>query len=642
MQFKNPEVLWALFLLIIPVIVHLFQLRRFKRVPFTNVKFLKEVVLQTRKSHNLKKWLILATRLLLLTMLVIAFAQPYLANRNILTSNSEMVIYLDNSFSMQAPGKNGSLFNEAVQELIKGMNESENYSLFTNTDTFRKTTIKTGKDVLLGLNYSQNQLSYNEILLKARNLFSKDSASLKRLIVISDFQNNKESITTLSDSLIEVRPIALRSSSSSNISIDSVYIKNSKASGTEVNVMLKRNATQGEEKAVSLFNKGILVAKAGTDFNDKDACQITFSLPGDETIEAQVSVEDSGLFYDDDFYFTINNNEKINVLSINGTNYKFLQRIYTEDEFNLITVSLENLNFSDLEKQHLIILNELNSITPALLNALSTFRRNGGSIIFIPSPETTLDENNSFLKNFGISGFSGTYDESKKITNINFDHPVFTDVFEKRVNNFQYPQSFKGFVFDNKQNGALNYQDERPFLFNRQSLYVFSSPLRSDYSNFKNSPLIVPVFYNIALKSLPLPQLYYQIGKKNTVAIQADLAKDEVLSLVKDEDRFIPLQQSFSDKVILTLEANPEVPGTYDVVYGDQSIKKLSFNYQRTENLSETLNMEGFQTENIQKDVASFFENLKNENTVTDLWKWFVIFALGFLIIEILLLKFLK
>ncbi|HSJ12255.1 MAG TPA: BatA domain-containing protein, partial [Gillisia sp.] len=66
MQFIHPEVLFALFLLIIPVIVHLFQLRKFRKESFTNVKFLKKLSRQTRKSSQLKKWLVLATRLLLL------------------------------------------------------------------------------------------------------------------------------------------------------------------------------------------------------------------------------------------------------------------------------------------------------------------------------------------------------------------------------------------------------------------------------------------------------------------------------------------------------------------------------------------------------------------------------------------------
>ena len=37
MQFKHPEILYFLFLLVIPVLVHLFQLRRFQKEYFTKI-----------------------------------------------------------------------------------------------------------------------------------------------------------------------------------------------------------------------------------------------------------------------------------------------------------------------------------------------------------------------------------------------------------------------------------------------------------------------------------------------------------------------------------------------------------------------------------------------------------------------------
>ncbi|WP_340198719.1 BatA domain-containing protein [Ascidiimonas sp. W6] len=642
MQFKNPDILWALFLFIIPVIVHLFQLRKFQKVSFTNVKFLKEVATQTRKSRNLKKWLTLLTRILLLCMLVIAFAQPYTANRDIINTNTETIIYLDNSFSMQASGKNGPLFENAVQELIASIDEDAQFSIFTNTETFKKTTLKATKKELLELKYAPNQLSYREVLLKARNIFSKDSSSIKNLIFISDFQSNSKSVNQLKDSLLNVYPVVLRPVEITNISIDSIYVQNNRASGMEVNVVLKRNVVSTEEQAVSLYNKDVLIAKAGTDFKDKKISQITFTLPSNKEIEAFVSVEDTGLFYDDTFFFNINSKEKVNVLSINDTDFEYLERIYTPNEFNLTNTSLNNLNFSDIENQNLIVLNELSTITPPLLNTLSAFKRNGGFIIFIPSLKASIEENNLFLSKFGLPKFSNIYETTKKITNIAFDHPLFQDVFEQRVNNFQYPQSLKGFSFKNKSTGALSYQDGTPFLWNTQGMYIFTSPLASAYSNFKNSPLIVPVFYNIALKSLPLPKLYYTIGTEKNIAVKASLSKDEVLTLVKDENRFIPLQQSFSTKVLLTLNEEPNTPGIYDLKYKNEALQKLSFNHLRTESSKEYDFIDASEFQNMNNDVSELFNSLKKENSVTDLWKWFVIFALGFLIMEILILKFLK
>jgi len=102
MQFKNPEILYALFLLLIPIFIHLFQLRRFQKVDFTNVAFLKKVTMQTRKSSTLKKWLVLATRLGMLTAIILTFAQPYNTSSTKIEGEKETVLYIDNSNSMQA------------------------------------------------------------------------------------------------------------------------------------------------------------------------------------------------------------------------------------------------------------------------------------------------------------------------------------------------------------------------------------------------------------------------------------------------------------------------------------------------------------------------------------------------------------
>src|SRR5690554_6648534 len=104
MQFKHPEFLYALFLLIIPILVHLFQLRKFQITPFTNVAFLQKISLQTRKSSKLKKWLVLLSRLFAIAFLVFAFAQPFFPAKDASAATAETVLYIDNSFSMQARG----------------------------------------------------------------------------------------------------------------------------------------------------------------------------------------------------------------------------------------------------------------------------------------------------------------------------------------------------------------------------------------------------------------------------------------------------------------------------------------------------------------------------------------------------------
>ncbi|NNK39431.1 MAG: hypothetical protein HKP45_02120, partial [Winogradskyella sp.] len=170
MQFKYPELLFGLFLLLIPILIHLFQLRKFKRVEFTNVKFLKQVEQQTRKSSQLKKWLVLLTRMLLLACLVVAFAQPYFASKELFNLKKETVLYLDNSFSMQAKGKNGSLLNEAIQDIINTVEDTETISVFTNDEEFKSASFKAIKNDLINLSYSSQQYDYESVILKGKQL----------------------------------------------------------------------------------------------------------------------------------------------------------------------------------------------------------------------------------------------------------------------------------------------------------------------------------------------------------------------------------------------------------------------------------------------------------------------------------------
>lgn len=187
MLFKHPEILWSLFLLSIPILIHLFQLRRFKKTPFTNVKILKKVVAESRKSNILKKWLLLCTRLLLLGALIIAFAQPFTRAKSAVEGR-QTVIYLDNSFSMQALSGTATLLENSVQQLLRSVPEDIAFSLFTNDHTLRGVRINDIKNELLSLPYSSRQLTLDAIHLKAESLFDKAENTENNLIVISDFQ----------------------------------------------------------------------------------------------------------------------------------------------------------------------------------------------------------------------------------------------------------------------------------------------------------------------------------------------------------------------------------------------------------------------------------------------------------------------
>ena len=117
MWFVNPAFLWAFGLLAIPVLIHLFHFRRYKRVYFPSLKTLKELNREKKSIKSLKKWVILVLRLLAFASLVLAFAQPFFLKdqQKSVSGISVVSIYIDNSFSMSAKGMEGSLFNESKE-----------------------------------------------------------------------------------------------------------------------------------------------------------------------------------------------------------------------------------------------------------------------------------------------------------------------------------------------------------------------------------------------------------------------------------------------------------------------------------------------------------------------------------------------
>ncbi|WOD44086.1 BatA domain-containing protein [Hwangdonia lutea] len=641
MQFKHPELLYALFLLLIPIIVHLFQLRKFKKVAFTNVAFLKEATLKTRKSSQVKKWLILCTRLLLLAAIVLAFAQPLTSKTNGLNIKKETVIYLDNSFSMQAKGLNGELLKRAVHDLINNVPENENISLFTNNTVYKNTTIKAIKNDLLQLDYTTNNLTTSAALLKSNTLFSTTSKAIKNTVLISDFQIDNNEITVKKDSLTNLHFVKLQPVNTRNIAVDSAYVSNASPTHIELTVHLTQSGNSTENVPISLFNNENLIAKTSVEINDK--ASTTFSLPLNEIVNGKLTINDAHLQFDNSLYFNINTASKINVLSINGSDDSFLKRMYNPTEFNYTSTSTNQLKYNLFDNQHLIILNELNAIPNALVSAIKAFTNQGGSLIVIPSKGIVKSTYNALLLNYATS-FNDLISNEKRITTINYSHPLYSNgVFEKQVRNFQYPKvnSFYN-VLSNGASKVLSFEDDKAFLYQNKNAYIFTSALNTANSNLKNSPLIVPTFYNIAKFSFKIPQLYYTIGEENRFDVDIQLQQDDILSLVNKDINLIPKQQSFNNKVVINTSDIPTIAGTYAIKNKAETIANVSYNYNRNESNLVYSNLSNLNDATVSHSITEIFDTIKSDSKINALWKWFVIFALLLLLIEMLILKYFK
>ncbi|MFY0629530.1 MAG: BatA domain-containing protein [Flavobacteriaceae bacterium] len=650
MQFKHPEIFYFLFVLLIPILVHLFQLQKFRKVAFTNVSFLKKISLETRKSSRLKKWLILSTRLLGLLALLFVFSQPYISSKKANEKNHNF-IYLDNSLSLNTDGQNGNQLRLTAQEIIKHSSINDEYSLITNDEIYTNITKNELDELLKKVNFSSKSSSIEEKILEIESQKNTKRNTLYKNILISDFQTiekNKNTKFTNVNSPFLLSKTSL--TEKNNISIDSISVSNTTTEDILVSVLIKNQGSKKKDIPIALYNDSKLVNKRSFSI-EKDATKnIEFSIPKTTLFKGQIQITFSDIFlFDNTFYFSINTTKKTNVLSI-GKASSSLSKIYTLDEFNFTNSSAQNINYNTIPNQQLIILNQLEDIPTVLQNSILQFVKDGGHLLVIPDKKIDIQSYNSFFSKIGTGSISRVRKDSLKITQIHYQHPIFAGVFSKQVKNFQYPTVSLSYLTNFKGSSIISYEDTKAFLQEinnpTSKIYWFSAPIDLESTNFSNSPLIVPTLYNIGQQSLQLSKPYYTIQEENTIEISKKIGKDEILTISNASESFIPLQQSFSSKVRLITNDQPKKDGFYSISLAKDTLETVAYNYSNKESLLSFYDLKELKKGNSQFEIydsiEALFKEINEKNEVQSLWKLFLAIAIVSLLLEIFILKFFK
>jgi hypothetical protein len=492
------------------------------------------------------------------------------------------------------------------------------------------------------LKYSALPFQLESALAKIK---SRKTAFNKDIVVITDVIGLDQKQLKSIDKSFNTYFIIPKAEQKDNVSIDSVFIHQTLDDFYEIGLKLSAYGDDKKEVSVALYNYKKLTAKTLTKFDSK-VKTLYFTIPKKD-FQGYASITDNGLEYDNTLYFSISKPEKINIISIGDSEKSlFLSRIYTKDEFNFSNSAIRSLDYNAVEKQDAIILNELDAIPQALQTTLKSFVEKGGNLVVIPSTKNTVENLNSFLKLYGNIQFKSLENKDKLITKINFNHPLFSNVFENKTTNFQYPKTQNSFEIASQNPAVLYYEDQTTFLtsINKSvsSVYIFAAPLNLANSNFQQSPLIVPVFYKMALNNLKKGLQAITIGANNPFLVAVNLSKEEILNVKNETESFIPIQQILNTKVQLTFNDFPENAGNFGIYKRKELVQYISFNYNRTESDLAPAN------ENIISDfkkidsIESVFNTLQTNRTDDQIWKWFVIFALLFLATEMAIIRFVK
>ena len=667
MKFLYPQFLYALALVAIPIIIHLFNFRKFRTDYFSNVQFLKSVKEKTKSQSQLKHLLILFSRILAITALVLAFAQPYIpVDESIQQAKKHAVsIYIDNSFSMDALNEQGRLLLNAkqhAQAIVDAYASSDEFYLLNND--FRGIQQRAlNKDqfskALNAIESSARTHNLNQIYKRQKNILEKSSSDKKDIYIISDFQNTISDLDIHSqDSLYSVRLVAVKPYANANLYVDSCWL-NTPNPQIEQNIKLyarvkNNNSEEKREVNISLEVDGQQKAIATKDVANEDIIELNFTVNTLGWHKGKLSLQDYPISFDDDFYFSFEVKPQLNVQHIyENTSQASLEKLFTNDSyFNYSKQNVKQINYSSLNQSQLIILDGLKDFSSGFQQSLKNAIDKGSSVLVFPNADLNTATYKTFSKLLNIDHYQKLNEQEIKIQYLEDKHPLFDGVFETINERLNYPKIKQYYTIGQQSRSVgvpiLILEDNNGFLNEYQlakgKVYLSSVGLDNSFSNFSQHALFVPILYNIASYAGGKQNLFYTIGQENIPISTRTF--ESPMRLFNNRVEIIPEVSTGG----LWLSNQITEANHYELKDNKRVTKAIiSFNYNRTESDLTLVDEESLKNLSEQQANVFFLDSkldnlskyLQDLNTGIHLWLSCILLTLFFLLIETLLIRLL-
>lgn len=675
MSFAHPAFLWGLLAVAIPVAVHLFNFRRYRILYFSNTRFLKELKKNTKRRSQLKKLLILSLRILTIVAIVMAFAQPIFKKneKNINKGNACIELYIDNSYSMNNTGKNGSLLHEAKEKaksIVDACEESDIFMLLTNdfegkhARFFNKTEIKSEIDAVENSPFSK---SFENIIEYGYSFFKNEDSPNKQIFIISDFQKNQFNIKKLpEDSNISVNFVPLVPNHTNNFYIDTCWFDSPVfLSGNEIKlhaIVVNESQNDVEKLPVKLYinEKQISIATADIKAGGKSIIDIPFTMENEGLQQARLDITDYPITHDDKLYFSFSVDDKFNVLNIyESSDSPYLYALFGKDSsVNYRKLSVKRMDYSILSSQNLIIFDGIENPNSACLQEIKNYVENGGNLLIIPSDNKNNTLTNEINNNLGITPFNDLDTQASRVEGINYENRLFFNTFKEIPENMNLPVIFKHYRTSNtlQQNKEvlLKLENQDEFLsvqnLGKGNIYLLCSPLEDSFGEFQNHAIFVPVLYNMSIFGNKPLKPYYIIGRNENLSLEADkFSGDAIFEIRNDKLHFscIPETRNRMSYYDIFLHDQIREAENYLLCRKKDSLNYISYNFDRRESELEfysqndlkplTLGQKKFKIISGNKQSANIIaENIHGNNNYNSLFIWL---ALALLFIETVLLK---
>lgn len=657
-NFLNSNVLWGLFAIAIPIIIHLFNLRRVKRLEFSNTSLLRRVKEESSAKRKPVELLILMSRVLGVVLLILTFARPvYKDAQNDLSLQGEVLLYLDNSFSLSVRDQGGqSAFDNAYnlsQDLVNAYPDGTIFRFIENAYSNSIATEFTKSSLTDNLTEVQ-QVGVDRSFEEISNRQKGQSIS-GDVYLVSDFQNSQGLNLLSADTTSNYFLVPAMGSDYSNVFVDSVFLQNTFLSGSVTNLLkvrLRRNDRSINQVNLKLYIDDRLSGTNQISFGDDLIMDYDFEIPlADQAInEIRISLDDPGLAFDNDYYLAINQLDKIRVLELYESNTpSFVSSLFDDNElFQFERGNSNALDNQQIESADFIIINQLSAYSNQLSNAIAGSIDNGKTVLVIPSEKIATIE----LNRIGLSVVGDT--RQRMVLDIpNYENPFFEGVFVENSQNLEMPDASILYRLVNEELSYLTFKNGRSFLskvLSNGSLFFFASSFDESLTTFPNHALFVPVLYKLALGSKAnLSNLYYSTDDETIVYPISGQNKNNIYALRRDDVSLIPDQRQEENRLIMEIPKDQISAGHYELVLNDIAIGTLAFNIPKEESDIHSIDFDYLTELSAASNVTllnnaggqSVGEEIRSGIDGIPLWKYALLGALLFLFLEIILIRYL-
>ena len=667
MSFLYPQFLYGLLALSIPVIIHLFNFRRTKKVYFSNSRFLQQVKDSKSAKQKLKHLLIMLSRILFLLFLILAFAQPFIPSKEVDQQQGLVYIYLDNSLSMSNQVANNlTAFDQAIQNaerVIELYPDDARFKLLTN-DFSSPLRVFRSKNEILDLLTEVKQTgvhrSFEEIWNRMHNQVSSAPADW---YFISDFQ--KATFDDLgsysADSVQQYFFIPMNFNSTANIFIDSVYLKNPFLIANDQNSIVLRVRNTGNASVSDLVitlaidNKQVANAGVNLPAYGEALTEINLNFPLEGNNPAKLSFEEFPVSFDNEFFFNLNLSQRVSVLEIkqNETTTSIAKVYGNRKLFDFSSYHVNNLDYTNVNQADLVIVNAVDVLPPSLVDRLEELVDGGISMIIIPG------ENPDPINLQRLAPFASATSSPDSIwlslEAPELQHPFFNNIFEdQKTDLISMPRVKKVISWSNQRGeNLLIAKNGIPYLSSdfRGQIYLFASPLTTDYTSLTQHAVFVPVMYKIAAQSKAFDRKLYHTTDEQIIRLTLDsISGNELFTMSNDEEEIIPNQRILGKELFLEVPSDVIRPGFYFLNSPSGSEDIIPYNNNGRESLLDQYTTDELNArltgQNVtildERDFDRHTEKVLQAQTGIPLWKYAVVLALIFLMAEVLLIRFLK